>query len=599
MDVLRFYLHRIQYHLRTPFVRRSLSRKLLAAFTLTIILPLSISFALSQLVIERGIIERVRETGTSSLLQVQRNIDDLLERMSSAALFLDGSRELKTVLASPPASPIERYHQASQVEELFNAVEHTVIREDSFLTVLTSDELLYTNHHQHRDLGDEIRKVLEWKPEVYENLRLHWLGTSSILHLYDTEDEYTFTLSKQMTLDPGAQRTAFLLISLPRQVLERQLEDPTPARFLLVDDEGRLVGASPGTEPAASYGRRLELPLGSDRGIATSRHQGTSYFVFRQPLNIGIWQLVHMIPREYVVGEIRAVRVRLTIVNVVFVLVFVLIALRISRSITVPIAALSAEMADVETLLEKQSSATRSRSDEIGVLQSSFEQMKVDLARLMQENAQKEMLKREAELEALQAQISPHFLFNTLNTVRWAAFNGNKQKVSEVVRSLGQLLRMTITHNEPLISLGEELELVEHYLSIVRSRHATSFRLEIDVDEEIRSAVIPKLLLQPLAENAVIHGFTDGCEDAILRISGRREGSAAEITVADNGTGFDTTVGPDRQKGIRFSSIGTENIEERIRLFFGTDYGLRVESNPGHGTRATLTIPLSREGRLG
>lgn len=573
--------------------RLSLSQKLVFSFLLIIILPLTISFAISQRIIEQSSIQRIRNSGESAFSLVHRNIDDLLERMSSAALFLDGSLEMKRVIAAPPENDRERYLQASYIEELFNGIEDTVIRQNSFLTLLTSDNRLYTNHHQHRDLADEIRTVLEWRPEVYENLRLHWLGSNSVLKLYDTQDSFTFSLSKQLTLDPAEEITAFLLISLPRSILEREMEDLTPALFLLLDEESRLVGGTPGALDDSDYGRHITLPESTARGFQRTLYRREPHFMFRESLDIGIWELVYLIPADYALGEIRRQRTQLILINLIFISIFVAFAILVSRSISKPIAALSAEMADVEGLLSSGNRERSRRQDEIGLLESSFEEMRNNLARLIEENSIKEQLKREAELEALQAQISPHFLFNTLNTIRWAAFNDNKEKVSQVVRSLGQLLRTTMSLKSPLISLRQELDLIEHYLSIVRSRHAVRFVHRFFVSEEALEIMIPKLLLQPLVENAVIHGFQNREGEGTLTISGEITGGKVELRIEDDGEGFDPESPPaEPEKGIRFSSIGLSNIRERIRLFFGDEYSLRIESSPGEGTCAVVSLPL-------
>jgi two-component system, sensor histidine kinase YesM len=572
--------------------RFSILNRLLGAFIFIIILPLSISFIVSQAEIERTMIERVYTAAESSFQLVHRNIDELLERMSSAALFIDGSGELKQIVRDPPTSSRDRFLQASYIEALFDGIENTVIRKDSFLTLLTSDKRLYTNYYQHHDLPDEIQEVLEWRPDVYENLRLHWLGSTSIMDLYDSEEKFTFTVLKQITLDPAAERTAFLLISLPRRVLEHEMRVSSPSIYLLLDNNEHIVGASPGAFADSAYNTPLPLaPVeeGVHRGVL---YGGKKHFVFRSSLNIGIWDLVYLIPMDYVVGEIRIVRRRLLLINLLFITIFIIVAFWISRSITRPIADLSAEMKNVEHFFKEDRPHRGNRRDEIGMLENTFHEMKSDLGELMRENSRKEALKREAELEALQAQISPHFLFNTLNTIRWAAFNDNKEKVSQVVRSLGQLLRMTITHKEPLITLREELELVEHYLSIIRSRLAAEFKVEFDIKEPLLDTPIPKLLLQPLAENAVIHGFKNCISESKLTIRGELQGDTVLIHVIDNGEGFDPAQAREESdKEIRFSSIGIENISERIRLFFGEEYGLEIESTPGEGTRVVLRLP--------
>jgi two-component system, sensor histidine kinase YesM len=601
-ELMQLYLiKRIESFFHTLFTKLSIFQKLLASFSFIIILPLSISYGVSHIVIEKSVVERIQDSGYGTFTIVKQNLDDLLERMSSAALFIDGSVELGEILNNPPSTPVEKYRTADYVEGLFNDIENTIIREDSFLSLLIDDGQLYTNHYQHQNLKNEITQILE-KNLQRQNVGLNWIKTDSILQLYDTQDKYTFSLSKHITISPARRNTAFLLITISKSVLEEQLLEPTPAFFLIVDQDNRLAGKSPNKEVKQTYGEPIDLSHADSRGIRTVSYNESRYFLFEEPLTIGIWKLLYMIPREYVLGEIRAVSLQLLLVNIISISVFLLFALWISRSISVPIVQLSDQMGDIKRILHSKQNLRSERTDEIGILESSFVQMQANIKRLMQENIQKERRKREAELEALQAQISPHFLFNTLNTIRWASFNGNTEKVSNVVLSLGKLLRMTITRSEDLISLEEELELIEHYLSIIQSRHSVDFEYHIDIDESIRKARIPKLLLQPIAENAVLHGLSDTDYKGSITIIGEKQGNEVHLEVQDNGKGFipneEEPQGSAKVKTIRFSHIGIANIEERIRLFYGEKYGLSLQSRPGQGTTVTIRIPFSTKGGL-
>ena len=133
--------------------------------------------------------------------------------------------------------------------------------------------------------------------------------------------------------------------------------------------------------------------------------------------------------------------------------------------------------------------------------------MRNNIKMLMQDNMDKERKKRDAELKSLQAQISPHFLFNTLNAVRWAAINNNTKKAADMVFALSNLLRMTVVKGNELITVEEEIENLKNYTAIFQMRHSIEFQLTCDIEEDIKQYKIPKLLLQPLVENAIIHGF--------------------------------------------------------------------------------------------
>lgn len=180
------------------------------------------------------------------------------------------------------------------------------------------------------------------------------------------------------------------------------------------------------------------------------------------------------------------------------------------------------------------------RKDEIGILQQSFEKMKRNINNLIQENKMKEKKKRDAEHKAMQAQISPHFLFNTLNTIRWASINNNTQKAADMVLFLSNLLHMTVAKEDEMITVEQETENLKNYVNILKMRHSKGFDLVIDIEDEIKKYKIPKLLLQPLVENAIIHGFDEIITGGIIQVKGSTvNGSIVVISVIDNSKGMD------------------------------------------------------------
>ena len=237
---------------------------------------------------------------------------------------------------------------------------------------------------------------------------------------------------------------------------------------------------------------------------------------------------------------------------------------------------------------------TGTRHDEIGILEDSFNIMRNNIKMLMQDNTDKERKKRDAELKSLQAQISPHFLFNTLNAVRWAALNNNTKKAADMVLALSNLLRMTVVKGDELITVEQELENLKNYSAIFQMRHAIEFELISNMDEEIKKYRIPKLLLQPLVENAIIHGFEGITSGGVIEISGVREEGCILICVKDNGIGMDTEALPEEEDKTRprFSGIGINNVDERIKLYYGEKFGLRISGRKGEGTTAEIRLPL-------
>lgn len=192
----------------------------------------------------------------------------------------------------------------------------------------------------------------------------------------------------------------------------------------------------------------------------------------------------------------------------------------------------------------------------------------------------------------LQYQLNPHFLFNTLNSLRFVAAMHKDQIVSDGIQTLSSLLQNTLTNKNEYITIKEELENLENYFFILRIRYAGSFEYSFHVeDDELLSCLVPKLILQPLAENSVMHGSSDDGSVMEILITVWEEDGHIVMELKDDGKGFEVTpeaLEPHKER----KKIGVSNVNDRIQLNFGKEYGLQINSHPGEGTTCTLTLPM-------
>jgi two-component system sensor histidine kinase YesM len=246
--------------------------------------------------------------------------------------------------------------------------------------------------------------------------------------------------------------------------------------------------------------------------------------------------------------------------------------------------------------------------DEIGVMISSFNQMIEDLEQLIYENYEVtlqmndiEIKKREAELYALQSQVNPHFLFNTLESIRMGLHKKGDEESADIVLHLSKVFRKSLNWEGEIISVSEEIEFVINYLEIQRYRFKDKLRYSINLPQELGELQIPKLTIQPLVENAVIHGIEEKYGNGTVSVDVTVSGSLLEILVKDDGTGIsadkmmriqrDLQPG-NKEKDIKKSgSIGLKNVHDRIVLHYGAQFGLAIESEPGHGTTIRIRLP--------
>jgi two-component system sensor histidine kinase YesM len=233
---------------------------------------------------------------------------------------------------------------------------------------------------------------------------------------------------------------------------------------------------------------------------------------------------------------------------------------------------------------------------EIADLASAFRRLLGRIKLLMHQNAQEQEQKRLYELDALQAQINPHFLYNTLDSIVWMQERGQNQDAILMVTALARLFRISISKGRSIISVAEELEHVRNYLIIQSIRFKNKFTYSIDAEPEALKLRTVKLILQPLVENAIVHGFSHfATDEGRIEISARVEDDCLVMRVRDNGLGMNEetvkTVLIPRKAG----GIGLRNVHERIALTFGDGYGLTLESELDEGTLVTTRQPASGE----
>ena len=250
-----------------------------------------------------------------------------------------------------------------------------------------------------------------------------------------------------------------------------------------------------------------------------------------------------------------------------------------------------------ELVLPDQKDGYGSKNDEIGKLHSQFDSMAQRIQTLVKVNYVNEILTKDARLKALKSQINPHFLYNTLETINWRAKAVGNDKISQMVESLGALLRATLSNKTSLVTLSYELELVESYMTIQKIRFEERLAYEVDVAEELYQAVIPPLTIQPLVENAIHYGMEEMTDVCHIFLQARSEDHLLTVAVKNEGSYFEDHLLEKLRANKKVPNgfgIGLLNIDQRIKLLFGDSYGLSL-SNEGGFAVASITLPYQVE----
>ncbi len=309
------------------------------------------------------------------------------------------------------------------------------------------------------------------------------------------------------------------------------------------------------------------------------------------------WFVVSLIPYSYIYSNAAAAFVETGLIVLAGFLAALGLAYRFSATLLRPLDRLRQAMQRAQ-IGNLQGEIEPEYNDEIGELTRRFNQMLRHIRELIERVQQRERQKRQAELQALQAQINPHFLSNTLNTVRFLAQVQNAHNIEEITTSLINMFQFMVGRGEEMVTVRQEIAYIRDYINVQEYRYLDKFSITYDIEPEVLDCRLPKMLLQPLVENSLIHGIAPMEGQGLLSLKGYREAEELRLILTDNGVGIEKEIlahlfereGQDHHRGL--SGIGFANVDERIKLYFGDAYGLQIESVPGFYTTVVVRLPL-------
>jgi len=341
----------------------------------------------------------------------------------------------------------------------------------------------------------------------------------------------------------------------------------------------------------ASLGTRI-LEQKADPVTEVFYQDGQRYLLASHSFGKFGWTVISAIRFDAYTVNLRALgSIAMTALAATLLILF-LGTLAITRLVTVPVIRLEKSMRQIEQGYFAPMQQP-DRTDEIGRLIRGYNTMVQEIQRLIAKTIHDQSEIRQAELQALQAQIKPHFLYNTFDTISSLALDGDIERVYTLVKSLGSYYRLSLSKGKEVITLHEEMEIVQNYLMIQQIRYPDLFEATCSIDPEIKDVPILKLVLQPLVENALYHGIKPLGSEGLIQVMARQDDTGMTLVVEDNGVGMDEAILNDLvTKPSKPRSFGLASTLERIRLFYGLEHFFDIISRPGQGTRIQIHIPL-------
>jgi two-component system, sensor histidine kinase YesM len=448
-----------------------------------------------------------------------------------------------------------------------------------------------------------------WYQDAAENKGIfnfigHPADRSLKSHVNYTDNE--IVSGARAIVDPETEKViGVVLIDLKLRVISEIIEDVRLGKsgyLMVIDDEGEVIYS-----PQGSLVDSIELSWfksDSPNSFSKKIHGKNMQFIYRKSPFTN-WTTIGVFSTTESVMEVR--QVNFYIISILFiVLAFVIgVSYYFSYSMSRPINQLNSVMKKVESG-DLSIRYRGNRADEIGMLGRSFNNMIEQINKLIALMQIQGRQKREAELQALQAHIKPHFLYNTLDTINWMSRKKGALDVAELVESLSQLFRIGLSKGNDIISLEDEIEHIHSYLKIQKARYKDKLNYSVSVDPELNNIEVVKLVLQPIVENAIYHGIKERRGPGNITITVEADEGNLVMYVKDDGIGMSEEKLSRLNEGLAVSydsleetrkknsiGYGVMNVQARIKLTFGEPYGLSVESIQGKGTTVKVILPLN------
>ena len=451
----------------------------------------------------------------------------------------------------------------------------------------------------------------EWFTAAAEKIENLHFSTPHVQNLFEDPDylyRWVVSLSRQVELTrAGAIESGVLLVDMNFGGIEqicKNVDLGESGYLYLIDGDGEIIYHPRQQLIYASLLRENNrAAAGYEDGIHREKFGGETRQVTVKTVGYTGWKLVGVVPAESLASNHIQLRLFGIFVVLFFIFFLVFVNLGVSERIAVPIKALEQSVKELEAGSETVDIAIGGpyEGQHLG---NSIRSMVSTMRQLMDDIIRQEESKRKSELDVLQSQINPHFLYNTLDSIVWMIENNRYDDAIVMVTSLARLFRISLSRGRTLITVGEELEHARHYMTIQKMRFKNKFTSEIRADGEALGCETVKLVVQPIVENAIYHGMEYADGDGEILVWAHIEGEDLYIDVTDNGPGMrqeqvDRLLREDGGPAAPSrggSGIGLRNVHQRIQLTYGEPYGLEIESEPDEGTTIRIHLPVRRPG---
>lgn len=546
-----------------------------------------------------SIFENSSEYTHTIIQQMNQNIDSYIDYMENIAYLISSSEDVQDYLFDDEIDNEGRYRILNQFETILDS--RSDIRN---VGIISKNGRMLINDGKKSVNSDLDLNTQEWYTQALDSPEGPMLTSSHVQHIISGERPWVITLSRGIRDREGSgEKEGVFFIDLNYSAISELCDQSTVGTkgyAFILDARGNIVYHPQQQQlynELQTENISLIMDTEDDTVLTGTGSNGKLYSISRSD-KTG-WTVVDCTNVRELLSKSRQAQSIYVLTAVILVIVALLFSRFMARSITLPIQKLRDSMKKVQEGDFSVSDVVVDSDNEIGSLTKSFDVMTHRIQELMEQNVHEQEEKRKSELKALQSQINPHFLYNTLDSIIWMAEGRKYGEVVLMTASLARLLRQSISNEDEVVPIANEVEYAKGYLTIQKMRYKDKLEFQIDVDPSILHIPLIKLVLQPIIENAIYHGLKYKESKGLLIIKGFMKDGNAVLQVIDDGVGMsEETLAHiyDRHKvNYHSNGVGVYNVQKRLKLYYGENYGITYESEKGVGTTATITIPGIQE----
>jgi len=542
----------------------------------------------------KGIIElRVGESMVETLKQIDKNLNSMVGDAQDISLFILSNRNTRNYLNLNKNNTIKINDTLPYLnEDLAN-----LANSKSYISAIS----IYGDNGLSFETSGPSQYIPERLKNRYESLipsNGNYIMTPTYKRDYQSMGvQYVMSFYRQINdINDFSKRLGIMRMDINEILINKIYKDiklGDTGYMFIANKDGNIVSHRDKAQISNNMKQMeyFKLVFTNDNGYYKTKINGKDVLVTHYTSKEQNLIFVSVVPFKELINQVDVIR-NMTITVIILASIFgFIIAYLISLKITTPIKKLKILMQKVEEG-NLDVIANVDRKDEIGALGKSFNSMIGKLKTLIEEVYQNQISRKEAELRALQAQINPHFLYNTLDAIYWSARIEGAFKTGESVNALAKLFRLALNKGDEITTVEKEVEHLNSYLIIQKMRYTEEPDILVDVDPCIYPCKTIKLILQPLVENALLHGVAELEKKGVIKVTGKKVEGDIQFEIIDNGVGMDE----ETIKGIfaadtqERKGYGIKNVDERIKLYFGKQYGIKIYSEKGMGTRIEVMI---------